>query len=61
MKTTDTALLGHVSRDALSAAALSDLWCCVAGDPNLAGIYLQVAYAVVSEVAVGVSISCNCT
>jgi Na+-driven multidrug efflux pump len=26
MKTTDTALLGHVSRDALAAAALSDLW-----------------------------------
>jgi MATE family multidrug resistance protein len=26
MKTTDSALLGHVSRDALSAAALSDLW-----------------------------------
>ena len=26
MKTTDTALLGHVSRDALSASALSDLW-----------------------------------
>lgn len=26
MKTTDTALLGHVSREALSAAALSDLW-----------------------------------
>ena len=26
MKTTDTALLGHVSRQALSASALSDLW-----------------------------------
>jgi len=26
MKTIDTALLGHVSREALSAAALSDLW-----------------------------------
>jgi hypothetical protein len=26
MKTTDTALLGHVSRESLSAAALSDLW-----------------------------------
>jgi len=26
MKTTDTALLGHVSGQALSAAALSDLW-----------------------------------
>jgi Na+-driven multidrug efflux pump len=26
MKTTDSALLGHVSRDALAAAALSDLW-----------------------------------
>jgi len=26
MKTTDTARLGHVSRDALAAAALSDVW-----------------------------------
>jgi Na+-driven multidrug efflux pump len=26
MKTTDTALLGHVSARALSASALSDLW-----------------------------------
>lgn len=26
MKSTDTALLGHVGSDALSAAALSDLW-----------------------------------
>lgn len=26
MKTTDSALLGHVSADALAAAALSDLW-----------------------------------
>ena len=26
MKTTDTAILGHVSADALAAAALSDLW-----------------------------------
>lgn len=65
MKTTDTALLGHVSADALAAAALSDLWTmCTAvlvqgrilsvlcgsavgaGNPKLAGIYLQVSYAV---------------
>lgn len=26
MKTTDTAFLGHVSAEALSASALSDLW-----------------------------------
>ncbi|KAL3894005.1 MAG: hypothetical protein SGARI_007876, partial [Bacillariaceae sp.] len=26
-KTTDTALLGHVSQEALAAASLSDLWC----------------------------------
>ena len=26
MKVTDSALLGHVSKEALSAAALSDLW-----------------------------------
>jgi Na+-driven multidrug efflux pump len=32
-----------------------------AGNPNLAGIYLQVAYAVVSEVAVGVFICWNLT
>jgi Na+-driven multidrug efflux pump len=80
MKTTDTALLGHVSRDALSAAALSDLWTmCTAmliqgraldvlvggamgaGNPKLAGIYLQVAYAVISVVAVGVFICWNLT
>lgn len=65
MKTTDTALLGHVSREALSASALSDLWTmCTqvllngrilgvlvggavgAGNPKLAGIYLQVSYVV---------------
>jgi multidrug resistance protein, MATE family len=67
MKTTDSALLGHVSSDALSAAALSDLWTmCTAvfiqarvlgvlcgaalgaGNPKLAGIYLQVSYFVLS-------------
>lgn len=31
MKTTDSALLGHVSADALAAAALSDLWTMVTG------------------------------
>ena len=67
MKTTDTALLGHVSADALAAAALSDLWTmCTAvliqgrilsvlcsssigaGNPKLAGIYLQVSYFVLA-------------
>lgn len=71
MKTTDTALLGHVSADALAAAALSDLWTmCTAvliqgrilsvlcgaavgaGNPKLAGIYLQVSYAVLAGLAV---------
>jgi multidrug resistance protein, MATE family len=70
MKTTDTALLGHVSADALAAAALSDLWTmCTAvliqgrilsvlcgaavgaGNPKLAGIYLQVSYAVLVGLA----------
>lgn len=71
MKTTDTALLGHVSADALAAAALSDLWtmCSAvliqgrvlgvlcgaavgAGNPKLAGIYLQVSYYILSFVCV---------
>jgi len=71
MKTTDTALLGHVSADALAAAALSDLWTmCTAvfiqarvlgilcgaavgaGNPKLAGIYLQVSYYVLSFIVV---------
>lgn len=71
MKTTDTALLGHVSADALSAAALSDLWTmCTgvlvqgrvldilvggavgAGNPRLGGVYLQVAYFVISFVSI---------
>lgn len=75
MKTTDTALLGHVSRQALSAAALSDLWTmCTAviiqgraldtvvggaigaGNPKLAGAYLQVSYVVLAPVAVVVMI-----
>jgi len=69
MKTTDSALLGHVSAQALAAAALSDLWtmCTVvlinarvlgvlcgaavgAGNPKLAGIYLQVSYYVLAYV-----------
>ena len=76
MKTTDTALLGHVSAESLSAAALSDLWTMCsgimiqgrvldilvggavgAGNPKLAGIYLQVAYAVISVVGVFVIIA----
>jgi multidrug resistance protein, MATE family len=80
MKTTDTALLGHVSEDALSATALSDLWtmCSAmlmqgrvldilvggavgAGNPRLAGIYLQVAYFVIAFVAVLVIICWNLT
>ena len=71
MKTTDSALLGHISADALAAAALSDLWTmCTAvliqarvlgvlcgaavgaGNPKLAGIYLQVSYVVLSLVVV---------
>jgi multidrug resistance protein, MATE family len=69
MKTTDTALLGHVSADALGAAALSDIWTMCsgvliqgrvlsvlcgsavgAGNPKLAGIYLQVSYYVLSYI-----------
>jgi Na+-driven multidrug efflux pump len=80
MKTTDTALLGHVSRDALAAAALSDLWTmCTAmlisgsalnilvggaigaGNPKLAGIYLQVAYYTLALVAVVVIACWNVT
>ena len=76
MKTTDTALLGHVSPDALAAAALSDLWTmCTAvfiqgrilsvlcgaavgaGNPKLAGIYLQVSYFVLAGLAVVVFIA----
>ena len=80
MKTTDTALLGHVSADALAAAALSDLWtmCSAvliqgrvlgilvggavgAGNPKLAGIYLQVSLLVLSIIAVPVVIAWNVT
>lgn len=68
MKTTDSALLGHVSADALAAAALSDLWtmCSAvliqgrvlgilcgsaigAGNPKLAGIYMQVSFYVLAH------------
>ena len=71
MKTTDSALLGHVSSEALAAAALSDLWtmCTLvllqarvlgvlcgaafgAGNPHLAGVYLQVSYVVLGGVGV---------
>jgi multidrug resistance protein, MATE family len=80
MKTTDSALLGHVSRKALSASALSDLWTMCsqvllnggilgvlvggavgAGNPKLAGIYLQVSYVVLSSIAVFVIIAWNFT
>lgn len=80
MKTTDSALLGHVSREALSASALSDLWTmCTqvlisgrvlsvlvggaigAGNPKLAGIYLQVSLVVLSPLAVLVFFTWNLT
>jgi len=80
MKTTDSALLGHVSREALSASALSDLWTMCsqvllggqilgvlvggavgAGNPKLAGIYLQVSYVVLSILAVFVFVAWNFT
>jgi Na+-driven multidrug efflux pump len=80
MKTTDTALLGHVSTDALAAAALSDLWTMTtgvltqgriltvlcgsaigAGNPKLAGIYLQVSYYVLAHIAVFVALAWSFT
>lgn len=80
MKTTDSALLGHVNADALAAAALSDLWTmCTAvfiqgrilsvlcgaavgaGNPKLAGIYLQVSYFVLAFMAIPVFIAWNVT
>lgn len=80
MKTTDTALLGHVSGKALSAAALSDLWtmCTMvlltgqvlgvfiggavgAGNPKLAGIYLQVSFVVLGSMSIIVFTAWNLT
>ena len=80
MKTTDTALLGHVSSEALSAAALSDLWtmCTMvlltgqvlgvfiggavgAGNPKLAGIYLQVSFVVLGSMSFIVFTAWNLT
>ena len=80
MKATDTALLGHVSSQALSAASLSDLWTmCTgvfvhgrilgilcsqavgAGNPKLAGIYLQISYFVLGIISVFVIIAWNFT
>lgn len=80
MKTTDSALLGHVSREALSASALSDLWTMCsqvllngqilgvlvggavgAGNPKLAGIYLQVSYVVLAVISIFVFIAWNFT
>lgn len=80
MKTTDSAILGHVSADALAAASLSDLWTmCTAvfiqarvlsvlcgaavgaGNPKLAGIYLQVSYLVLSVVIIVVVIAWSMT
>lgn len=80
MKTTDTALLGHVSAEALAAAALSDLWTMTtgvltqgrilsvlcgsaigAGNPKLAGIYLQVSYYVLAHIALFVALAWSFT
>lgn len=80
MKTTDSALLGHVSAEALAAASLSDLWTmCTAvfiqgrvlgilvgaaigaGNPKLAGIYMQVSYLVLSIMAFFVFLAWNVT
>ena len=80
MKLTDSALLGHVSAEALAAASLSDLYTmCTgvliqgrvlgvltgaamgAGNPKLAGIYLQVSYLVLTGVAVFVMMTWWCT
>jgi len=80
MKTTDTALLGHVSFEALSSSALSDLWtmCSMvfisggilgvlvggavgAGNPKLAGIYLQVSYLVLGAMSLLVFVAWNFT
>lgn len=80
MKTTDTALLGHVSSEALAAAALSDLWtmCTMvlltgqvlgvfiggavgAGNPKLAGIYLQVSFVVLGSMSLIVFTAWNLT
>jgi len=67
MRTTDTALLGHVGTDYLAASAMADLWTastgtCVrgsilrtfcsqaigAGNPALAGVWLQVSLTVLA-------------
>lgn len=80
MKLTDSALLGHVSAEALAAASLSDLWTmCTAvliqgrvlgvltgaaigaGNPHLAGIYLQVSLLVLTAIAGFVMICWWCT
>lgn len=80
MKTTDSALLGHSSADALAAAALSDLWTmCTAvfvqarvlgvlcgaavgaGNPKLAGVYLQVSYYVLGMILILVFICWSLT
>lgn len=79
-KTTDTGLLGHLSKDALAAGALSDLWTMTtqvllsgnilgvlvggavgAGNPKLAGVYLQVSYVVIFSISVFVFIAWNLT
>jgi len=79
-KTTDTALLGHLSQKALAASALSDMWTMTtsvllsgrilgvliggavgAGNPKLAGIYLQVSYVVLFSISLFVFIAWNVT
>jgi multidrug resistance protein, MATE family len=76
MKTTDSALLGHVSSQALSAASLSDLWTMCsgvflqarvlgvlvgtsvgAGNPKMAGVWMQVSLVVLSGM-VGLVFAC---
>jgi len=79
-KTTDTGLLGHLSKDALAASALSDLWTMTtsvllsgrvlgvliggavgAGNPKLAGIYLQVSCVVIFATSIFVFVAWNFT
>jgi multidrug resistance protein, MATE family len=71
MKTTDSALLGHVSSQALAAASLSDLWTMCsgvflqarvlgvlvgtsvgAGNPKMAGVWMQVSLVVLSGMVI---------
>jgi MATE family multidrug resistance protein len=72
--------LGHLSKEALAASALSDLWTMTtsvllsgrivgvliggavgAGNPKLAGIYLQISYVVIFSLSIFVFLAWNCT